>query len=77
LALVRQIVNFGVLRNLTKGYQKQVLVPPMPANMKTEILNEKQIASLLKVLDEETDQDAPISRGWHFSPGPGGARFSS
>jgi hypothetical protein len=30
----------------------------MPANMKTEILNEKQLASLLKVLNEETDQDA-------------------
>jgi integrase len=58
MALLRQIVNFGVLRNLTKGFPSKVPVPPMPANMKTEDLTEAQLAALLKALDEETDQDA-------------------
>ena len=58
MALLRQIVNFGVLRNLTKGFGSKVPVPPMPANMKTEDLTDKQLAALLRALNEETDQDA-------------------
>lgn len=58
MALLRVIVNFGVQRNLTKGFPSKVPVPPMPANMKTEDLTETQLAALLKVLDEEIDQDA-------------------
>ncbi len=58
MALLRQIVSFGVVRNLTKGFRGKVPVPPMPQNMKTEDLTQEQLSSLLKALAEEADQDA-------------------
>lgn len=58
MALLRQIVNFGIERRLTKGFPSKVPVPPMPANMVTEFLTPKQTAALIKALDEDPDQDA-------------------
>lgn len=58
MALLRQIVNFGVERRLTKGFSSKVPVPPMPANMVTEYLTPDQSAALIKALDEDPDQDA-------------------
>jgi integrase len=58
MALLRQIVNFGVARHLTKGFPSKVPVPSMPANQKTEDLDTAQLGALLEALDAESDQDA-------------------
>jgi len=58
MALLRQIINFGVSRGITEGTRKKVPVPPMPMNQKTEDLNDAQLHELIKALDAEADQDA-------------------
>jgi integrase len=58
MALLRQIVSFGVQRHLTEGFKCKVPVPPMPQNMRTEFLTPEQAAALIKALDEDPDQDA-------------------
>ena len=58
MALLRQIINFGVSRGITGGTRKKVPVPPMPGTMVTEDLNDAQLHELIKALDAEADQDA-------------------
>ncbi|MHB8783765.1 MAG: tyrosine-type recombinase/integrase [Desulfobacteria bacterium] len=58
MALLRQIVNFGVSRGITEGTRKKVPVPPMPGTMVTEDLTDAQLSELIKALDAEADQDA-------------------
>lgn len=58
MALLRQIVSFGVQRHLTEGFKSKVPVPPMPQNMRTEYLTPEQATALVKALDEDPDQDA-------------------
>lgn len=58
LALLRQIINFGISRGLTEGTRKKIPVPPMPGNMKTEDLTPGELAGLIKALDADPDQDA-------------------
>jgi integrase len=58
MALLRQIVNFGIQRRLTKGLPSKVPVPPVGANMVTEYLTPDETAAFIKALDEDPDQDA-------------------
>ncbi len=58
MALLRQIINFGVSRGITEGTRKKVPVPPMPGTMVTEDLTDAQLSELIKALDAEADQDA-------------------
>lgn len=58
MALLRQIVNHGTERQLTKGFPGKVPVPRVSSKLKDEDLSPSQLAELLKALDADADQDA-------------------
>lgn len=58
LALLRQIVNHGIERQLTKGFPGKVPVPRVAANLKGDDLSPALLSALLTALDADTDQDA-------------------
>jgi len=58
LALLRQIVNHGMERRLTKGFPGKVPVPRVASAGKTEDLSPGDLSTLLTALDAETDQNA-------------------
>jgi len=58
LALLRQIVNHGMKRHLTKGFPGRVPVPRAASGSKVEDLAPSQLSSLLTALDIEVDQEA-------------------
>ncbi len=58
MALLRQIVNHGAERNLTKGFPGSVPVPHVAPTLVDEDLSPAQLSALLTALDAATDQDA-------------------
>jgi integrase len=58
LALLRQIVNHGMERQLTKGFPGKVPVPRVTAKLKGDDLSPALLSALLTALDADTDQDA-------------------
>ena len=58
LALLRQIVNHGMERQLTKGFPGKIPVPHVAAKLKADDLSPAHLSALLTALDADTDQDA-------------------
>jgi len=58
MALLRQIVNHGMERNLTKGFPGKIPVPRVAASLRGDDLSPTHLAELLAALDADTDQDA-------------------
>ena len=58
LALLRQIVNHGMERRLTKGFPGRVPVPRVASGSKVEDLSPSQLSALLTAIDAEEDQGA-------------------
>ena len=58
MALLRQIVNFGIGRGLTKGFSGAVPVPRVKASLKGDDLSPAHLSALLVALDTSTDQNA-------------------
>ena len=58
LALLRQIVNHGMERQLTKGFPAKVPVPRVAGKLKGDDLSPAHLSALLTALDGETDQAA-------------------
>jgi integrase len=58
MALLRQIVNFGIGRGLTKGFSGAVPVPKVKASLKGDDLSPAHLSALLVALDTSTDQNA-------------------
>jgi integrase len=58
LALLRQIVNHGMERQLTKGFPGKVPVPRVAGKLKGDDLSPAHLSALLTALDADTDQDA-------------------
>jgi integrase len=58
LALLRQIVNHGMERQLTKGFPGKVPVPRVAAKLKGDDLSPAHLSALLTALDADTDQAA-------------------
>jgi len=58
LALLRQIVNHGTERRLTKGFPGRVPVPRAASGSKVEDLSPSQLSALLTAIDAEEDQGA-------------------
>jgi len=58
LALLRQIVNHGTERQLTKGFPGKVPVPRVSAKLKGDDLSPAHLSALLTALDADADQDA-------------------
>lgn len=54
LALVRRLINFGESKQICKGPDFAIAMPPVD-NLKTEDLSPEQIQKLMKVLDESTN----------------------
>jgi integrase len=58
LALLRQIVNHGMERQLTKGFPGKVPVPRVAGKLKGDDLSPARLSALLTALDADTDQAA-------------------
>jgi integrase len=58
LALLRQIVNHGMERQLTKGFSGKVPVPRVAGKLKGDDLSPAHLSALLTALDADTDQAA-------------------
>jgi len=58
LALLRQIVNHGMERRLTKGFPGKVPVPRVAARLKGDDLSPSHLSALFTALDADPDQDA-------------------
>jgi len=58
MAVLRQIVNHGTARGLTKGFSGTVPVPRVAARLSDEDLSPSQLSALLAALDAETNQTA-------------------
>jgi len=58
LALLRQIVNHGMERQLTKGFSGKVPVPRVAGKLKGDDLSPALLSALLMALDADTDQAA-------------------
>jgi integrase len=58
MALLRQIVNHGMERQLTKGFPGKIPVPRVAASLKGDDLSPTHLSALLAALDTDTDQDA-------------------
>jgi integrase len=57
LELLRRIINFGVNMNLIEPLKFKIKLAQLN-NVKTEDLNEEQLKTLLKALDDDQDQEA-------------------
>lgn len=58
MALLRQIVNHGMERGLTKGFPGKVPVPRVAASLKSDDLSPAHLSALLTALDADADQAA-------------------
>lgn len=58
MALLRQVVNYGVERKLTTGFSVKVPVPAPAPTLAEEDLSPAQLSALLAALDSEKDRDA-------------------
>jgi integrase len=58
LALLRQIVNHGMERQLTEGFSGKVPVPRVAGKLKGDDLSPAHLSALLTALDADTDQAA-------------------
>jgi len=58
MALLRQIVNHGTERQLTKGFPGKIPVPRVATRLTEDDLSPAHLSALLTALDADTDQDA-------------------
>jgi hypothetical protein len=72
MALLRQIVNHGMERRLTKGFPVAFPFPVYPPVGRRKDLSPAQLAALLAALDAEKDQDRQMWYGSRSTPEPAG-----